>query len=50
MKEKMLLIKVEDEDVERYVSEDEDVMGLVSDAETDVYRIMKYDIDSFMAK
>jgi len=29
---------------------EEDIVGLVSEAETDVYRIMKFDIDSFMAK
>merc|ERR1712032_647478 len=39
MKEKML-------DAE----DDMDVIEMVSDAETDVYRIMKFDIDSFMAK
>lgn len=40
MKEKML--EAEDDE--------EDIIGMVSEAETDVYRIMKYDIDSFMAK
>lgn len=39
MKEKML-------DAE----DDLDVITMVSEAETDVYRIMKFDIDSFMAK
>jgi len=43
MKEKMVLMA----DV---ADDEEDIVGLVSEAETDVYRIMKFDIDSFMAK
>jgi len=43
MKEKMVL----EADV---ADDEEDIVALVSEAETDVYRIMKFDIDSFMAK
>merc|ERR1712032_981070 len=55
MKEKML--DVEDADLDLLkakmldaddADDEDDIIGMVSEAETDIYRIMKYDIDSFM--